>query len=54
MTQNKTEYTDRKNVRHTVKHMILSSADEATKEQILEEIREILVKQKKIFSGNSA
>ncbi|MBQ8370894.1 MAG: hypothetical protein IJY35_13040 [Clostridia bacterium] len=47
MTKNKNEYTDLKNVRHTVKHLILSSADQVSKAQILEEIRDILMKQKK-------
>ena len=38
------EYTDRKNIRHTVKHCTLPGGDPASREQILEEIRNILVK----------
>ena len=47
MIINRNEYVDLKNVRHTVKHLILSSSDQASKTQILEEIRDILKKQKK-------
>lgn len=54
MTKDKNEYTDMKNVRHTVKHLILSTADQAYKEHILEEIREVLIKQKKKLSEDSA
>ena len=55
MTKTKNEYTDVENIRHTVKHLILSSADTASKEQILEEIRDILMKQnKKKFFKNTA
>lgn len=55
MTKTKNEYIDVKNIRHTVKHLILTSADTASKEQILEEIRDILLKNnKKKFSENTA
>lgn len=47
------EYTDLKNVRHTVSHMILSTADRALTAQILEEIKEILKKQKEKLSEKS-
>lgn len=41
------EYTDRKNIRHTVKHCTLSGSDPFSREQIMEEIRNILIKQAK-------
>ena len=54
MTKLKNEYTDVKNIRHTVKHLTLASENPASREQILEEIRCILEKQAKKSSGNSA
>lgn len=47
LIKNKNEYTDIKNIRHTVTHTILPSDDKAYKEKILEEIRDVLIKQKK-------
>lgn len=54
MTKNMNEYTDVKNIRHTVKHLILPLEEQADKEHILEEIRDVLLKQKKKHSENSA
>ena len=54
MTKLTNEYTDIKNIRHTVKHLTLSADDSASREQILEEIRSILEKQAKKSSENSA
>ena len=54
MTKLKNEYTDVKNIRHTVKHLTLASEDAASREQILEEIRSIFTKQAKKRSENSA
>jgi hypothetical protein len=54
MAKLKNEYTDIKNIRHTVKHLTLSADDSASREQILEEIRSILEKQAKKSSENSA
>ena len=54
MAKLKNEYTDVKNVRHTVKHLTLSADVSVSREQILEEIRSILEKQAKKSSGNSA
>ncbi len=52
MAKLKNEYTDRKNIRHTVKHRTLSDGDPASREQILEEIRNILAKQAKKIEGS--
>jgi len=54
MTKLKNEYTDRKNIRHTVKHHTLSPADPAYREQILEEIRTIIELQAKKSPGSSS
>lgn len=54
MPKLKNEYTDVKNIRHTVKHLTLSADASGSREQILEEIRNILVKQARKTSGNSA
>ena len=54
MTKNKNEYTDIKNIRHTVNHIILPSDDRSYKEKLLEEIRDVLIKQKKKCSDNSS
>lgn len=54
MTKLKNEYTDIKNIKHTVRHLTLSADASGSREQILEEIRSILEKQAKKSSGNSA
>ncbi len=43
-----TEYTDIKDIRHQVEHIIPTSADESRKERIKEELCNILSKPKKI------
>lgn len=43
-----TEYTDIKDIRHQVEHIVPSSADENRKERITEELLNILSKPKKI------
>lgn len=53
MTKNLNEYIDIKNVRHTVKHLILPNEDQVYKEKILEEIRDVLMKQKKNYEDNT-
>ncbi len=53
MEKLKNEYTDIKNIKHTVKHHTLSADAPVSKEQIMEEIRSILEKQAKRTSENS-
>ena len=49
-----TEYTDMKKIRHTVNHLMLNNVEKEHREQILEEIREILIKHNKKKAENSA
>ncbi len=48
------EYTDLKNIRHIVNHLTLNSEEREHREQILEEIRDILMKHNKKKAENSA
>ena len=48
------EYIDLKNVRHTVNHLTLNNEEREHREQILEEIRDILMKHNKKKAENSA
>ena len=48
------EYTDLKNIRHIVNHLTLNSEEREHREQILEEIRNILIKNNKKKEENSA
>ena len=50
MPKTMNEYTDIKNIKHAVSHLVLSENDQTSKERILEEIKEILSKQQKKFS----
>lgn len=43
-----TEYTDIKDIRHQVEHIVLPCADESRKERITEELCNILSKPKKV------
>jgi hypothetical protein len=54
MAKLKNEYTDVKNIKHTVRHLTLSADASGSREQILEEIRSILEKQAKKSPENSA
>ena len=41
------EYTDTKDVKHKVEHLVISAIDQNSKEQILEELLRALVKPKR-------
>ncbi|MBD5451950.1 MAG: hypothetical protein HDR25_04855 [Lachnospiraceae bacterium] len=44
------EYTDTKDIKHTVEHLILSADNKASKEQILEELFHALTRSRKHIS----
>ena len=48
----KQEYTDRKNIGHAVIHRILPEAEPDRRERIRDEIREILLRQKKRMTAS--
>ena len=50
----KEEYIDLKNIHHTVKHLTRNSVEREQREQILEEIRDVLIKHNKKIAENSA
>jgi len=53
MAKSLTHYTDRKNIRHTVTHRVLSADNPDSAEQLLEEIRSLLIRQTKKTSKPS-
>ncbi len=54
MIELKNEYIDIKNIKHTVKHQIFYENDNAFKEHILDALKDVLIKQTKKLSENSA
>jgi len=48
----KQEYTDRKNIGHTVIHRIFPEPDPDRRERMKDEIREIMMRQKKRMTGS--
>lgn len=50
MANLKEEYTDIKNIKHHVEHIILSTNDKNSKEQMIEELYYILTRQNKHIS----